>query len=272
MAKEKVLITVKTYPTLSSKYDEVVCTAGLKEDGSWVRIYPIPFRKLDDYEQYSKFDWVEVDLERNLSDPRPESHRLNSSIKVLHQVDTRHNWHERRELVLSNSTVFTNFSEIIDRNKNDRELSLATFKPTEIVDFIFEEDEREWDQEKLRSIEAKAQQNDLFQDNSKCFKVVNKLPYKFRYVFKDDSGQERRMMISDWEIGALYWKEFRRHGKSEKKALESVRNKYRRQLVEDRDIHLFVGTNQSWDLRNAPNPFIIIGVFSPPIVLQDELF
>jgi len=46
MAKTKVLIAVKTYPTLSEKYDELVCTAGFKEDGTWIRIYPVPFRKL----------------------------------------------------------------------------------------------------------------------------------------------------------------------------------------------------------------------------------
>ena len=46
MAVERVLVTVKTYPCLSQKYDELVCTAGLREDGSWIRIYPVPFRKL----------------------------------------------------------------------------------------------------------------------------------------------------------------------------------------------------------------------------------
>lgn len=44
MALTKVLIAVKTYPTLSAKYDELVCTAGFKEDGTWIRVYPIPFR------------------------------------------------------------------------------------------------------------------------------------------------------------------------------------------------------------------------------------
>jgi hypothetical protein len=38
MAKEKVLITVKTYPTYSKSYDELVCTAGFKEDGSFIRM------------------------------------------------------------------------------------------------------------------------------------------------------------------------------------------------------------------------------------------
>jgi hypothetical protein len=37
MPRERILITVKTYPTLSRKYGETVCTAGLRPDGSWVR-------------------------------------------------------------------------------------------------------------------------------------------------------------------------------------------------------------------------------------------
>jgi hypothetical protein len=46
MGRDKVLITVKTYPTLSRKHGELVCTAGVREDGSRVRLYPIPFRLL----------------------------------------------------------------------------------------------------------------------------------------------------------------------------------------------------------------------------------
>lgn len=71
MARERVLITVKTYPTLSRKYGETVCTAGVREDGSWVRIYPVPFRRLEEAEQYRKFDWLECDLIKSRSDPRP---------------------------------------------------------------------------------------------------------------------------------------------------------------------------------------------------------
>ncbi len=43
MKKHRVLITVKTYPTLSGKYGETVCTAGVRQDGTWVRMYPVPF-------------------------------------------------------------------------------------------------------------------------------------------------------------------------------------------------------------------------------------
>ena len=70
-----VLITVKTYPTISVKYDELVCTAGFREDGSWIRIYPVPFRKKTYDERYKNYDWISVDLERNEQDFRPESYR-----------------------------------------------------------------------------------------------------------------------------------------------------------------------------------------------------
>lgn len=75
MSKEKVLITVKTYPTYSKSYEELVCTAGFKEDGSFIRIYPIPYRKLDYDSRYAKYQWIELDLVKNTSDFRPESYR-----------------------------------------------------------------------------------------------------------------------------------------------------------------------------------------------------
>ena len=41
----RVLITVKTYSIPSTKYDELVCTAGVTEDGELIRLYPINFRE-----------------------------------------------------------------------------------------------------------------------------------------------------------------------------------------------------------------------------------
>ena len=100
MAKIKVLISVKTYPTISGKYDELVCTAGFLEDGSMIRIYPIPFRKKSYDQQYKKYDWIELDLVKNKSDFRPESFRpysFDSEIKILDHLDTKNNWFERKK-------------------------------------------------------------------------------------------------------------------------------------------------------------------------------
>ena len=96
---KKVLIAVKTYPTISKKYDELVCTAGVQEDGSWIRIYPMPFRKLDYENQYKKYQWMEAPFKKNQSDPRPESYSVTDidKIKLLNSVDTSHNWSERKK-------------------------------------------------------------------------------------------------------------------------------------------------------------------------------
>src|SRR3989442_131505 len=76
MEKQRVLITIKTYPTLSRKYGETVCTAGVREDGTWVRIYPVPFRRLNEDHRYKKFDWLEARLGRNTSDTWRETFNL----------------------------------------------------------------------------------------------------------------------------------------------------------------------------------------------------
>jgi hypothetical protein len=89
----KVLISVKTYPTLSTKYNELVCTAGFLENGDWVRIYPLPFRALDKDQKYKKWQWIELDLERNTSDVRPESYKVKNvdSLKIIEQ-SVYHYW------------------------------------------------------------------------------------------------------------------------------------------------------------------------------------
>ena len=228
---------------------------------------------LEDFERYSKFDWIEIDLERNQSDPRHESYRPKSEIVIIGHMDSSNDWRERRQIILEKGAVYTNFDQIIDRNKDKHSLSLATFKPTEITGFHIEpEKSLNWDKNKLEQVKLRASQTDLFQDIYKTFKIVNKLPYKFRYSFKDDSGRERKIMISDWELGALYWRQLRRYKNDKNRALKDVENKYMKDLVKDRDIHFFVGTTQSWDIKRAPNPFLIIGVFSPPMVFQNELF
>lgn len=147
MALTKVLITVKTYPSISTKYDELVCTAGFKEDGTWVRIYPIPFRKLDFEDRYEKYQWIEIDLIRNRSDFRPETYRPKDTdfvnIKPLEKINTDNNWQKRKEIVLKNGFK-TNLTELIqDAHNKSICTSLAVFKPKQILDFVVEKTERE---------------------------------------------------------------------------------------------------------------------------------
>jgi hypothetical protein len=44
---KRVLIVVKTYPTPAHKGVEVSCTAGVTREGEWIRLFPVPFRFLE---------------------------------------------------------------------------------------------------------------------------------------------------------------------------------------------------------------------------------
>lgn len=100
LKKERVLIVVKTYPVPSKKYIELVCTAGVKEDGTLIRIYPAPFRFLN--AKYKKYQWIELDLGKNPKDFRPESYRLCNieDIKICGSVPSKGNLEERKRLIL----------------------------------------------------------------------------------------------------------------------------------------------------------------------------
>ena len=266
MALTKVLITVKTYPTISVKYDELVCTTGFREDGTWVRIYPVPFRNRAYKEQYKKYDWIELDLVKNTSDFRPESFRpksFESEINVVGHIDTKINWQERKKICLGK--IYYNLPDLIAEAK-DKNIctSLAVFKPTEIIDFYSEPVEREWS---LKQKALLAQQN-LFETK---IEVVKKLPYKFKFRFKDNNGKVSNMMIEDWETGQLFWNCLARHEGNEQKAIEDVRKKYFDDFALTKDLHFYLGTTQK-NHYVSHNPFMIIGTFHPKIDNQLKLF
>lgn len=266
MALKKVLIAVKTYPTLSEKYDELVCTAGFLEDGSWIRIYPIPFRKLADESQYKKWQWITIDLERNIKkDQRGESYRpvdIDKPILLGPIVPTDNNWAYRKPYVLHE--VYTNMEELIAESQRPPYKSLAVVKPTQIKDFIWEEVDRDWNLEKLKAVYANQMQGDLFkqEDERVAFTVAKKLPYKFSYVFTTEDGKERTLMIEDWELGMLYWNCLAAANNDEQIACQKVKEMYFNKMVRGKDFYFLMGTTLKHHI-GSPNPFIIIGTFYP---------
>ena len=270
MEKKRIFILVKTYPTISDKYSELVCTAGVLEDGSWIRLYPMPFRLLNDDQKYPKYTWIEVDAERNTSDFRIESYRPDISTIIV-EPKPNVNWEERRRIIFKNKTVYTNLETLITEAKSSSKTSLAIFKPTRILDFVIEPDDRDWDPKKLASLQAQSKQLHLFktiEEIEEEFRVVQKIPYKFSYIFEDDSCKQSKMIITDWEIGMLYLNCLWRANNDESVATAKVRGKYYDQFLK-RDLHFFLGTTKQFH-NIAPNPFIIIGVYYPPFISMNQ--
>lgn len=273
MALTKVLITVKTYPTFSSTYGELVCTAGFLEDGTWIRLYPIPFRKLQQDEQYKKYQWIELDIVKNDKDFRPESYRpatIDTPIRLLDWVDTKKNWFLRKQLVLN--TVHTDMKALI-ASAQDKDVctSLAVFKPTVIKDFIIKRVDAEYEKKKLDQLQALNDQQNLFEMDNLKFELAEKLPYKFSYQLEDENGKPSTMMIEDWEIGQLYRNTLAAAEGNQAVAVEKVKEKYFDDFAKTKDLHLFLGTTKSFHKRSK-NPFMIIGTFTPKIDIQTSLF
>ena len=268
--KKRVYIVVKTYPTISKEYSELVCTAGLLEDGSWIRLYPVPFRKLDFDQKYPKYTWIELEAERNSKDFRPETYRPNLETLTVHEKPKKPDWDYRRQIILGKTKIYTDLTELISDAKK-KSVSLATFKPTKVKNFKIEEVAREWDPNRLAILENLSMQQSFFQTAEELeaeFKVVQKLPYKFSYTFEDCAGRQSTMMIEDWEIGMLYFNCLKRANGNEKLATQKVRQKYFEQLTE-RDLYFFLGTTLQHH-NASKNPFIIIGTFHPPMVKNPD--
>jgi len=276
--KEKILITVKTYPKLSQKYAELVCTAGVNTAGEWRRLYPVRFRALFDGQKYRKFQWIEAEIEKSYIDPRPESYKIvgEESLRILGEpLTTADQWFARREAFLDKVPFHDDLAAII-QGAHQNKLSLAILKPSEWLEFTHEPVEREWDTKKLANLEAQRLQLHLFKDEATLaqeLKVVRKLPYKFSYRFKDVQGREARMMIADWEIGALYWNCLGSSHENEAEAVRKVKAKYWDEFVISGRFSpaLILGTTLEHHNKKAANPFVIISVLAPPRDLQRRL-
>lgn len=274
MPREKILLTVTTYPLPSKSYDELVCTAGVREDGTWVRIYPMPLSVLRGWKttgktKQTKYTWIELDLEKRTDDFRPESHSPKDygfkDLVIGETLDTKNNWEARKTFCLQN--VYTNLTQLIEDSQAPKNISLATFKPSKIKRLVIEKDEEDW----KPVWKALREQMDLFSEPSEeTKKMIAKVPWKFKYEFVDDQGKTSSLMIEDWEIGQLYLNCLRDANDDQEVALAKVRQKYETDFLSQKDLYFFLGTTREWHTRRALNPFVIIGVFYPMLPPKPE--
>lgn len=255
MERRKILIATKTYPSISTKYKETVCTAGILLDENeqplqWIRIYPIRFRALEFDQRYPRWSIISAEIERNEKDYRIESFRINdSSIRIIRKLDTKRNWADRKSFILP--LQFKCIKEIQNQNK-----SLGIIKPQSIEKYFCRKTEREWNLKQ----QGVQDQMDLFEPSIN----LEKVPYQFGYQFTEQDGDSHRFSISDWEIMQLYRgcrdrsRESKEEGK-ENEALIKVRQKLEEEFLAKKDLYFIVG-----NLKNHSRVFMIIGLFYPP--------
>jgi len=259
---KRILILGTTYPSYSRKYAETVCTGGILEDSyEMVRLHPIPHRYLEPEHQFKAFQFIKAKITKNLSDPRPESYRIEpNSIELQDEIPYK-KYNVRREYLEKSPHFCSSVEELIDRQAKFG-ISLGIVKPKKIIDCKIElrpEDKRvEWE-EKEKSILS---QKDLFEYN---FKPID-FPEAQFFVFwecDDKRCTGHKMNLHQWGIHELYRK-YKNNLKRDQKVLDAMWNKLDQS---NRDVFLFLG-----NFRDIQYNFGLMDSYSPEKKRQLGLF
>lgn len=255
----EVLITVKTFPAPSEKYREVVCTAGVARDGSFVRLFPIDFRRLPYDQQFKKYQWIEVGATKHTGrDSRKESYRPNlETLRIKGDVIPSNpgNWKQRADIVLQD--VSSSIEELQERYQDDR-TSLGIIQPREIKRMEISDTNPEWTDRQKNVM----RQVGLFEQRDGQLRQIRKLPRKFQYVFSCNDSRctgEHTIMIEDWELAALFWRNVDDLGLSYDEAAGNVRARFFDELCgQDKNTYFFMGNHSQ-----HPNTWLVLGGFYP---------
>lgn len=245
--RKRIFVVIKTQPSPSKSYREIVCTAGIDEDGNFVRLYPFPYRYMEAKERFKKYQWIEVEVDKPKDDPRPESFKaFPDSLRAQEEVKE---WGERRKIIFRNNNLYTMCSL---RNTKRTSISLAIIKPQDVKLQIIPH-RRDWTERE----QAILRQKYLFDTDRP---VLKKVPYLFMYKYKclEPNCKGHRQIIHDWEITAAYWNFLKKYG-SEQNALNNIENKFYKEMCSgEKDLYFFVGKH------SRHNAWLLIGIWYGP--------
>lgn len=259
--RERILILAKTYPSPSAKHVETSCVAGINQFGVMRRLYPVPFRMIEQDQQFKKWQWIEVGVEKAAADHRPESHKVDiGSLEAKEEITPKQDWAGRREWIEKMPT-FSSYDEM-EQTRNDDGLSIALLRPKKVLALeIKDARNKEWTDEEKEKLTRAQMQGDLFSEAQakQQVKELRKVPFDFYYSYvcdTPDGEKAYKHKIVDWEAGALFWRMFREHG------AHGWREKFRAKLEDDlisKDLMFLMG-----NLHRFQDQWLIISLFYPP--------
>jgi hypothetical protein len=241
--KERVLVTVRTYPTPSARHIETVCIGGINDHREWRRLVPVPLRYLEETKRFRTYDVIEVKVGPG-SDGRPETRRPQlPSLRVVGHIER---WAARCEWI--RPTIVGSVSALQGEQRTLGPVSVA-----EVVDFVAKRTAPDWtaaQREKLR-------QAQLF-DNQK---PLEKVPFEFRFRWRDGDGDEHDSQVLAWEM----LETFRQYRRRYEDPLGAMRDKWLNDVCgPDRAVAFHMG-----NLAKRRSVFCVCGWFNPPKEVAD---
>lgn len=259
---ERILILAKTYPSPSAQYVETSCVAGINEHGAMRRIYPVPFRLVEQNKQFKKWQWLEARVRKSRNDHRPESHRIDvDTIVCGASLTTKKGWAHRRQW-LDKLPTFDSV-QAMDEARSKEGLSLALLCPKDTPRLeIKKARHSDWTKEEKEKLLHHQMQGSLFSESEtrRDVQQLRKIPFDFYYRYGEP---EDRLKIVDWEAGALFWNCRKSHGPGWE---TPFRAKIEAQLG-GTDLMFLMGNQLRFQ-----NQWLIVSLIYPPRQKPDEQF
>lgn len=246
-----VLITVKAYPSISTKYGEAICVAGIRLDTpmpEWVRLFPVRYRELPVELQFRKYEVIRLRARKHSSDPRAETWRPDvDSIERDHVVPAGGTWAGRRRHVepLLGPTMCQLYR---GRKGGGPGPSLGIVRPARLRGIRVRLEEK-WSSGQL----ATAGQGSLLTTKLDLVKPMHAFLYS--YACEEPGCKGHVQKIVDWELGESY-RSWPQRGDD---LVDAIKAKWLDHMcAEEREPLFFVG-----DQHMRPGHFMVLGTFYP---------
>jgi hypothetical protein len=256
--KRRVLVTVKAAPERSKKYGECVCTAGITEEGEFIRLYPISLDVFRRGPRFKKFSWIEVECERVEGEKlgRKESYRIREgSIRIVDTSLTESpvDWAGREKFLAPlRSPSVESLVEAFDRDRT----SLGLIRVGDLQRFYKSEEPDVPGAKDLRIMQATF---DTMGGMGRPKWILNQIPHVFRYKFRCDVPtaicRGHDMTCEDWELFESNRKWPERYGTPEM-LWEKLHDRYFTRM-KDADLQFFMGTESQY------GSWLIVGLYYP---------
>lgn len=243
------MVLVKAMPHRSSNYFETVCCAGIGHDRKWRRLYPVPFRILEDDQKFRRWNWVKYRFTRPSDDDRAESQKVvPESIDVLAEMNKA----ERSKLAcyLTRDSL---------KHADSLKETLTLIEPTALTLSWKQKSERTLADETAKHA-ALASQLSMF---DKPTKPLEPCPFSFHVKWKSMAGDEHTHACDDWETSTAFFRRRLIHG--EQGGLISLKQTYEEQYLK-KGMRFALGTHSRRDWQ-----WLLVGILRVDGRAQPEL-
>jgi hypothetical protein len=247
----RMLVTVKAYPSISTKYGEAICVAGVRLDTptpQWARLFPVRFRDLPFEQRFAKYEVIELEACQHSTDKRVETWRPNvDTIVRVGKVPAGGIWAQRRAHLepLMGPTMCGLHR---GRKGGTDGPSLGLIRPTRVRGIKVSE-EPAWSEGQRGTVG----QGNLLTEKTELVKAGHAFSYS--YVCEEPGCKGHEQKIVDWELGEAY----RSWSETGDDLIAAIKRRWRDDMcAEHREPLFFVG-----DQHRFPGQFLVLGTFYP---------